>query len=176
MFTRTTSRATDTKVAPWKVEFLLAESDLMACASLLPPSRLNPEGLVPRVWKPDPMVGSVLTELVGRWAAAGVPQKIIDLGCGSARDLCFLAERYPTAECIAVDRHPGGYERCRPLFAQHNVDDGRITMQQINLKHRELWPKLLLLDAQAITANTSKGGLTNGFCTLVPISLLEYSW
>ena len=56
------SRLNDSAVKPWSVAHFIDVAALAAVASLLPPPR-EPDGCAPRVWSPDPMVGTVLHKL-----------------------------------------------------------------------------------------------------------------
>jgi len=77
----------------------------------LPPSRF-----VPRLWVPDPVMAHVEPLMASH-------ARVVDLGCGSCRNLTFLAERAPPCctEFFGVDNHPGAPARTAPMFQYHGV-------------------------------------------------------
>jgi malonyl-CoA O-methyltransferase len=67
------------------------------------------------------------------------PQRILDLGCGTGRDLPGFAERYPQAERIGIDF-------AAPLLAAGQHYGG--FLQRLLSKHKA--PRLLCADAEAL--------------------------
>jgi malonyl-CoA O-methyltransferase len=67
------------------------------------------------------------------------PQRILDLGCGTGRDLPGFAERYPQAERIGIDF-------AAPLLAAGQQYGG--FLQRLFSKHKA--PRLLCADAEAL--------------------------
>jgi hypothetical protein len=96
-----------------------------------------PSPFAPRLWVPDPLV-----EVVEPLLLLGSYTRLVDLGCGSSRDLTYLAERTPkgTVEFIGVDNHPGAPKRCAPLFEYHGVSP---TILDVDLRKEPSWEALL---------------------------------
>eukprot|EP00122_Pirum_gemmata_P011493 Pgem_evm1s10648 len=67
----------------------------------------------------------------------------MDLGCGSARDLCFLAERAKVRNpekyirFFGLDRHCSAEKRGEALFKNHNVEF--IKIENIDLRKIDLF-------------------------------------
>jgi hypothetical protein len=117
------SKATQQSRVKWKVEQVLLEGECSCAVKTLPceqtctclwkqastlgmlsePNEALPCPL-PRLWQPDPVVENELLPLLLETLAA-LPTStqttkeafIWDLGCGSGRDICYLAEEYKRA-------------------------------------------------------------------------------
>ncbi|EMR13222.1 Biotin synthesis protein bioC [Methylophaga lonarensis MPL] len=59
-------------------------------------------------------------ELLDRLSLVNIqPQTVLDLGCGTGRNLSFLAQRYPDAQLLAMDIAPAMLVRARNNWQQH---------------------------------------------------------
>mgnify|MGYP000712075109 CR=1 FL=1 len=101
---------------------------------------------LPRLWKPDPLVSSVMFPLLKDWIMCRQPTMssdsqtpinglVLDLGSGAGRDICYLAEelkefqQQQPQQCmrsihfVGIDNHKGSSKRCHPLWKNRGVDD-----------------------------------------------------
>lgn len=116
----------------------------------------TPFQCLPRLWKPDPLISSYVLSFLKEWAinycddnitdfdatseadSRHQPKKlglVWDLGCGSGRDVCYLAEELKEfrernsdnssrpVHFVGVDNHKGSAARCTPLWKNRGVDD-----------------------------------------------------
>lgn len=72
-------------------------------------------------------LGSPLYEEAARWIAA-VPtapevRRVLDIGSGPGVITCLLAEVFPEAEVVAVDKTPALLERARDRAARHGLSE-----------------------------------------------------
>jgi hypothetical protein len=150
-FYATKSKATQKSRIRWNItQILLDDESLWADARrlgiLLQNDEHHEEATIfpqPRLWEPDAMVRNYLLPLLEKEFSLGyavkVPVEVWDLGCGSGRDICFLAEsliQYPI-HFVGIDNHMGSASRCLPfwerrLFQQQNRSVRTVT-KNINL-------------------------------------------
>lgn len=115
---------------------------------------------LPRLWKPDPLISSEMLPLLKRWMKETEKSNpdntndyvksntidsevglVLDLGSGSGRDICYLAEEikefqhlslhennHPnhcvrSVRFVGLDNHKGSAKRCMPLWKNRGVDD-----------------------------------------------------
>ncbi len=124
----------------------------------------SPFRCLPRLWRPDPLISSYVLPFLMNWTMhysnnhvtvfdsrindgkaedhdkcntcrAKTLGLVWDLGCGSGRDICYLAEESKefrerctdtsTRELhfIGVDNHRGSAARCTPLWKNRGVDE-----------------------------------------------------
>jgi hypothetical protein len=135
-FYATQSKATKKSRVRWTIPQILLEGDsLWADAYRLDILQYHPDFTLfpqPRLWEPDPMVQSCLLPLLRKEISLCNSTKaaveVWDLGCGSGRDICFLAEsliQYPI-QFVGIDNHKGSASRCLPFWER------RLYQQQLN--------------------------------------------
>lgn len=133
-FYATRSKATKKSRIKWNIpQILLDDESLWADArrlSILQDDD-HPEQTTrfphPRLWEPDVMIRNYLLPLLEKefslCYAAKAPVEVWDLGCGSGRDICFLAEsliQYPI-RFVGIDNHIGSASRCLPFWERRLV-------------------------------------------------------
>jgi len=174
-FYATKSKATKKSRIRWNIpQILLDDESLWADArrlGILLQNDEHPEGATifpqPRLWEPDAMVRNYLLPLLEKefsllGYAVKVPVEVWDLGCGSGRDICFLAEsliQYPI-HFVGIDYHMGSASRCQPfwerrLCQQQNRSVTTVT-KNINLNKISFFQEYLL--------SASKGALKMMYC------------
>ncbi|KAJ8908201.1 hypothetical protein NDN08_008295 [Rhodosorus marinus] len=70
-------------------------------------------------WRPNDFLECVIEELKDRLPAVGVA---IDYGCGSGRDVVYLAQRLKGWRVIGVDNHSNALARAERLARRYGVD------------------------------------------------------
>jgi hypothetical protein len=114
--------------------------------------RETPFRCLPRLWKPDPLISSFVLPYMKKWTIDFDERSndvhdnnnsvrpttlglVWDLGCGSGRDICYVAEEIKefrdrcnkngsrSLHFIGVDNHKGSAARCTPLWKNRGVED-----------------------------------------------------
>lgn len=75
----------------------------------------------PRLWEPSPLL-QVLLERRAEWLAAGT-LRVLDAGCGTARNAVFLALALADAHVVAVDNRRAMVEKAAKFVARSGVSD-----------------------------------------------------
>ena len=114
---------------------------------ILPNNNNNAFHPLPRLWQPDPMIQYVLWPLLkerclSRFSIHPNPaqeEEVWDLGCGSGRDVCFLAEQSKALgidhsyRFVGIDHHKASAKRCLPFWLHRNVGD-RTQVRNVDLR------------------------------------------
>ncbi|KAL3758946.1 hypothetical protein ACHAWU_003017 [Discostella pseudostelligera] len=114
--------------------------------------RETPFRCLPRLWKPDPLISLFVLPYLKKWTIDFDSRSndlhgnnsslrpttmglVWDLGCGSGRDICYVAEEIKefrdrcnnnssrALHFIGVDNHKGSAARCTPLWKNRDVED-----------------------------------------------------
>ena len=164
---------------------VVARCDRTSCGGVGEDRSTTPFRSLPRLWKSDPLISSYVLPYLKEWTinANGFDDEhdiisrrskslglVWDLGCGSGRDICYLAEEIKEfrARCTAastgelyflgVDNHKGSAARCTPFWKNRGVDDITksifLDLNKLNLvRHYLVNPtKVLHLLSQTTTA------------------------
>jgi hypothetical protein len=129
LFTSKVSRNTGASRTPWKVRHFVSSSSLFPPSPTLSPHIIRspyiPPSPLPRLWKPDSMVSSILLPLL-----LNLPSPIsiiLDLGSGAGRDVCYLSESLlssnPSVTVVGIDKHKGSARRSLPLWSKRGVSN-----------------------------------------------------
>lgn len=171
---------------------VVARCDRTSCGGVGEDWSTTPFRSLPRLWKSDPLISSYVLPYLKEWTikyrtnyanafdARGNGRRgeeqsksmglVWDLGCGSGRDICYLAEEIKEfrARCtdastgelhfLGVDNHKGSAARCTPLWKNRGVDDITksicLDLNKLNLVRDYLVnpTKVLHLPSQTTTA------------------------
>lgn len=158
-FFATQSKSTMASRMPWLVrQVLLDDRSLWQAANDIGLARCGKYTRVPRprLWKPDPLIDQEILPLIKEWMlgrgschsdkkkavnmASDEPTPkdistglVLDLGSGSGRDICYLAEELTaqsqqnpcqrSIKFVGIDNHKGSAKRCLPLWTNRGVDN-----------------------------------------------------
>jgi hypothetical protein len=153
LFFATSSKATHQSRKPWNVQLILLSNDeLWMDAKKLGIYNSKKEDIPqPRLWQPDPLISDILWPILQTLLPKLNSQHctIWDLGSGSGRDVCFLAEKIKSlretkSECriVGFDNHKASAQRSVPFWHRRHVSDfteaKNLNLNKIDLIQQEM--------------------------------------
>lgn len=161
-FYATQSKVTKQSRVKWKVEQVLLDDDSLweeaKQLNILCEDNKNSTTslqIQPRLWEPNPFVQHDLLPLLLEELAKSTEKtiEVWDLGSGSGRDICFLAEsilpilpvhEVPHIKFVGIDNHKGSAARCRPLWDRRLPQHNAVTFtKQLDLNKIPLFHEFL---------------------------------
>ena len=74
--------------------------------------------------------------LIGAWAQADAPQRVLDIGCGTGLIALMVAQRWPEARIDAIDSDQNAYNQSRANF-ENSCWSQRLTAHLVKLQEFE---------------------------------------